>query len=146
MSGTNVWHGIGHCGRDPELSYTQSGTARCTYSIAINDKRKDADGEWKEHTEWVNIVMWGKLAEIGGEYLKKGSQVYVEGPMRSRQYKDRDGADKWITEIVAREMQMLGGRDEERAPNRTKSASSASGKANVSQPKPEPDDDDLLPF
>ena len=103
----NKWHGIGRLGRDPETRYTADGKPVCNFSIAISSKFND-----KEHTEWVNIVAWGKLAEICGEYLTKGKQVYVEGRLQTREWEDRDGNKKRTTEIVAGTMQMLGGKSE----------------------------------
>ena len=101
---------IGNLGQDPELRYTQSGTAVCNFRIATNESYKDASGQMVDKTEWHNIVAWARLAEICGEYLKKGSQVYIEGSLQTRSYDDRDGNTKYVTEIKAREMQMLGSR------------------------------------
>lgn len=101
---------IGNLGQDPELRYTQSGTAVCNLRIATNESYKDASGQLVEKTEWHNVVTWARLAEICGEYLKKGSQVYIEGSLQTRTYDDRDGNTRYVTEIKAREMQMLGGR------------------------------------
>ncbi len=101
---------IGNLGQDPELRYTNSGTAVCNFRIATNESYKDASGQMVDKTEWHNIVTWARLAEICGEYLRKGSQVYIEGSLQTRSYDDRDGNTKYITEVKAREMQMLGGR------------------------------------
>ena len=109
MAGVNKAILVGNLGRDPQLDYTSAGTARCRFSIATTEQFTDREGQRQERTEWHNIVLWGKLGEIAGEYLKKGRQVYIEGQIRTRQYEDRDGQQKWITEIVGREMQMLGG-------------------------------------
>ena len=102
---------VGNLGSDPELRYTGSGTAVCNLSVATSEKYKDRDGNEVETTEWHRVVAWARLAEICGEYLKKGSQIYIEGSLQTRQYEDKDGVTKYSTEIKAREMQMLGGRD-----------------------------------
>src|SRR5260221_12188451 len=101
---------IGNLGRDPETSYKSGGRAIPNISIAQTEKWKDKAGEMQEKTEWHRVAFFGKLAEIAGEYLKKGSQVYVEGRLQTRKWQDKDGADKYTTEIVANVMQMLGSR------------------------------------
>jgi single-strand DNA-binding protein len=98
---------VGNLGKDPELRYTPSGTAVCTFSLATTDRFKNKQGEQQERTEWHNIVVWAGLAEICGKYLTKGKQVYIEGRIQNRSYDDRDGNKRYITEIVANEMQML---------------------------------------
>ena len=103
---------IGNLGSDPELRYTGSGTAVCNFSLATSESYKDRDGNQVENTEWHRIVAWARLAEICGEYLSKGRQVYIEGQLQTRQWEDKDGNTKYTTEIKAREMQMLGGRDD----------------------------------
>jgi single-strand DNA-binding protein len=99
---------VGNLGKDPELRYTPSGTAVATFSLATTDRFKGKDGQQQEKTEWHNIVAWKGLAEICGKYLHKGKQIYLEGRIQSRSYDDRDGNKKYITEIVADQMQMLG--------------------------------------
>ncbi len=102
---------IGNLGQDPETRYMPSGGAVTNMRIATNESWKDKQsGEQKERTEWHNVAMFGRLAEIAAEYLRKGSQVYVEGRLQTRKWQDRDGNDRYTTEIVANEMQMLGGR------------------------------------
>ena len=101
---------IGNLGRDPETRYMPDGGAICNISVATTDKWKDKNGEMQEKTEWHRVAFFGKLAEIAGEYLKKGSQVYVEGRLQTRKWQDKDGQDKYSTEIVANQMQMLGSR------------------------------------
>ena len=102
---------IGNLGRDPETRYLPSGDAVTNISIATSEKWKDKSGEQQEHTEWHRIAFFGKLAEIAGEYLKKGSPVYVEGRIRTRKWQDKEsGQDKYSTEIVADRMQLLGSR------------------------------------
>ncbi len=102
---------IGHLGRDPEIRYAASGSAIANINLATSDSWKDRQsGETQERTEWHRVVFFGKLAEIAGEYLKKGSQVYVEGRLQTRKWQDQQGQDRYTTEIVANEMTMLGGR------------------------------------
>ncbi len=102
---------VGNLGRDPETRYMPSGDAMTNIAVATTDKWKDkASGEQKEATEWHRVAMFGKLAEIAGQYLKKGSQVYIEGKLRTRKWQDKDGVEKYTTEIIADTMQMLGSR------------------------------------
>ncbi|MEO7742911.1 MAG: single-stranded DNA-binding protein [Usitatibacter sp.] len=101
---------IGNLGRDPETRYMPDGGAITNISIATTDTWKDKAGEKQEKTEWHRVAFFGKLAEIAGEYLKKGSQVYVEGRLQTRKWQDKEGVDKYTTEIVADRMQMLGSR------------------------------------
>jgi single-strand DNA-binding protein len=101
---------IGNLGRDPETRYMPDGGAITNISVATTDVWKDKNGEKQEKTEWHRVAFFGKLAEIAGEYLKKGSQVYVEGRLQTRKWQDKDGADKYTTEVIADRMQMLGSR------------------------------------
>ena len=102
---------IGNLGQDPDTKAMPSGTTVCNLRIATSESWKDKQsGEMKEQTEWHTVAMFGRLAEIAGEYLKKGSQVYIEGRLRTRKWQDKSGNDRYSTEIVANEMQMLGGR------------------------------------
>lgn len=101
---------IGNLGRDPEVRYLPDGGAITNISIATTDVWKDKGGEKQEKTEWHRIAFFGRLAEIAGEYLKKGSQVYVEGRLQTRKWQDKDGQDRYTTEIIATEMKMLGSR------------------------------------
>ena len=103
---------IGNLGQDPELRYTGSGTAVCNIRLATNESYKDQDGQLVEKTEWHSVVAWSRLAEICGEYLKKGSRVYFEGSLQTRSWEDRDGNTRYTTEVKAREMMMLDGRSE----------------------------------
>ena len=112
MAGINKVILIGNLGKDPELRYTPNSKAVATFSLATTEKWKDKEGQLQEKTEWHNIVAWGKQAEICKEYLKKGSSVYVEGRLQHRSYDDKDGNKKYITEIVARSVQMLGRKGE----------------------------------
>jgi single-strand DNA-binding protein len=100
---------VGTLGKDPEVRYSQSGSALATVSVATNEKWKDKNGEMQERTEWHRVKFFGRLAEIAGEYLKKGGQVYVEGSLRTEKYTDKQGVEKYSTDIIANEMQMLGG-------------------------------------
>lgn len=104
---------VGNLGRDPEVRYSPDGAAICNLSLATTSQWKDkASGERREETEWHRVVMYNRLAEIAGEYLKKGRSVYIEGRLKTRKWQDKDtGADRYSTEIVADQMQMLGGRD-----------------------------------
>ena len=104
---------VGNLGKDPELRYTPSGAAVATFSLATTERYKDRDGNRQDKTEWHNIVAWRQLAEICGKYLHKGKQVYIEGKIQTRSYDDRDGNKRYITEIVADQMHMLGSRDEQ---------------------------------
>ena len=101
---------VGNLGGDPELRYTGSGTAVCNFSVATTESYKDRDGNQVENTEWHRVVAWARLAEICGEYLHKGKQVYIEGYLQTRKWEGRDGNTMYTTEIVAQNMQMLGGR------------------------------------
>ncbi|RBL97918.1 single-stranded DNA-binding protein, partial [Xanthomonas oryzae pv. oryzae] len=101
---------VGNLGNDPDTKYTQAGMAITRVSLATTSMRKDRDGNNQERTEWHRVVFFGKLGEIAGEYLRKGSQVYVEGELRYDKYTGQDGVEKYSTDIVANEMLMLGGR------------------------------------
>jgi single-strand DNA-binding protein len=107
---------IGNLGKDPELKYTSAGVAVATFSIATSDSWKDQEGNTQERTEWHNIVAWRKLAEICGEWLKKGKRVYIEGKLQTRTY-EKDGVKKYMTEIVADQLIMLDGGGGQRSTN-----------------------------
>lgn len=100
---------VGNLGNDPDVKYTQGGMAITTLSLATTSVRKDRDGNNQEKTEWHRVKLFGKLGEIAGEYLKKGRQVYIEGSLRTEKYTDKSGVEKYSTDIIANEMQMLGG-------------------------------------
>jgi single-strand DNA-binding protein len=104
---------VGNLGKDPEVRYMPSGEPVAKITVATSSKYKNKSGELIEETEWHRISFFGKLAEIFGQYLKKGSSVYVEGRLKTRKYTDKDGVEKYATDIVASEMQMLGGRSGE---------------------------------
>lgn len=106
--GVNTVILIGNLGRDPEVRYTQSGSAVCNLRMAITERRKDGEG-WRDHTEWVTVVAFGKTAENAGQYLEKGRQIYVDGRLQTRSYKDKEGVEKWSTEVLADRVLFLGG-------------------------------------
>lgn len=143
---------IGNLGKDPEVRYTASGTAVASFSIATTEKFKKKDGEWEDRTEWHNITLWGRLAEIAGEYLAKGKTVYIEGRLQTRKWQDRDGKDRYTTEVVADKMQMIGGRNSGGASGNSGGAAAGGGGAGgyagngneVGEPPFNPDDD--IPF
>jgi len=133
---------IGNLGQDPETRYMPSGSAVTNLRLATNESWKDKQtGEQKERTEWHSVAMFGKLAEIAAEYLRKGSQVYIEGKLRTRKWQDKSGNDRYTTEIVADEMQMLGGRSGGGAP-----AMADPGGASAPQRSSPDDFDDDIPF
>jgi single-strand DNA-binding protein len=152
---------VGNLGRDPETRYSTSGAAICNITVATSRQWKDkASGEKKEETEWHRVVFYDRLAEIAGEYLKKGRPVYVEGRLKTRKWQDKEGQDRYTTEIVAEEMQLLGSREgggggasagpaadaDFSAPPSAGGAASRSGGAKGGA-KPKTDDfDDDIPF
>ena len=148
---------VGNLGQDPDTKAMPSGMTVCNIRIATSESWKDkTSGEMKEQTEWHSVAMFGRLAEIAGEYLKKGSQVYIEGRLRTRKWQDKSGNDRYTTEIVANEMQMLGGRaggggggmggGESRGEGRPAPASTGGGgRAPAQGPEESPFDDDI-PF
>lgn len=126
---------IGNLGRDPEVRFTQAGMALTRLNLAVGERQKDGDG-WKDHTEWVTVAVFGKTAELCGEYLAKGRQVYVEGKLRTRSY-EKDGVTKYNTEVVADTVQFLGGKGDR------------GGDAGGAEKKPQrtsPSAEDDLPF
>lgn len=108
MAGVNKVIIIGHLGQDPEVRYAQSGTAICTMSVAVTERRKEGD-TWKDATEWFRVVTFGKTAENAGQHLAKGRQVYVEGRLQTSKYKAKDGTEKTLVEVVAHSVVFLGG-------------------------------------
>ena len=104
---------LGNLGKDPEVKYTPSGTPVAKLALATNERFKDKEGQWQDRTEWHNVVVWQRLAEIAGEYLKKGSKVYIEGRLQTRSWDDKQTNQKrYMTEIVANDLVLLGGRSE----------------------------------
>ena len=132
---------IGNLGADPEIRYTPSGTAVANFNIATREQWTNKDGEREERTEWHRIVAWARLGEICGEYLKKGSPVYIEGRLQTRSWEDREGVKRYTTEIVASQMIMLGARDS--ADTFKPDAAAAGGPPGA--PVQAPEDDDI-PF
>lgn len=148
--GINKFIGIGNCCNDPETRYSQAGAAITNITIACNESWKDKNtGQMQERAEFIRVVLFNRLGEIAGEYLKKGSKVYVEGQLRTRKWQDKDGSDRYTTEIVAKEMQMLDSKQQGDDPGRH-----ASGNRNQPNPTytpaqqaPAGDDwDDDIPF
>lgn len=111
MSSLNKAMIIGRLGSDPDVRYTQSNTAVATMNVATNERYTDSNGEKQERTEWHRVVAWGRLAEICQQYVKKGSLVFFEGPIQTREWEDKEGQKRYTTEIKALTMQMLDGRD-----------------------------------
>jgi len=134
---------IGNLGKDPEIRYTQSGAAVVNFSIATTERWKGQDGQQQEQTEWHNIVAWKRLAEICSEFLSKGSKVYIEGKLQTRKWQDKDGNDRYTTEIVARDMQMLTPRG---AGSGGSSYGDNSGGYNDLPQEPPPNTGDDVPF
>lgn len=133
---------IGNLGADPELRYTPSGAAVASFNIATTDKWKGKDGQMQERTDWHRIILWERQAEIAKEYLRKGSSVYIEGRIQTRNYEDKDGVKRYVTEIIGQRMQLLGGRP---------GAGASGGEGGASEPPPAPPsdlagEDDDLPF
>ena len=144
MAGVNKAIVVGNLGNDPEIRYAANGSAIASISVATSERWKDKNsGEQQERTEWHRIKLFGRQAELAGEYLKKGSQVYIEGRIQTSKYQDKDGNDRWSTEIVAREMTFLGGRGGGGGGD-SQSASSASSPQRDSGPSGDFDDD--IPF
>jgi single-strand DNA-binding protein len=141
---------IGNLGKDPELKHTSSGTAVATVTLATNERFKDKGGEWQDRTEWHNVVLWGRLAEIASEYLKKGRSVYVEGRLQTRSWEDKQGQKRYTTEIVASDLVLLGGgRGEEggsRGSSRGEFDQSGSGEFDSSPSRATEITDDDIPF
>ena len=142
MAGVNKAIIVGNLGNDPEIRYSANGNAIASISVATSDRWKDKNtGEQQERTEWHRVKLFGRLAELAGEYLKKGSQVYIEGRIQTSKYQDKDGNDRWSTEIVARDMTFLGGRT---------GAGDSQGASPTSSPQrdsaPSGDFDDDIPF
>jgi len=137
---------VGNLGADPETRYMPSGGAVTNIRIATSESWKDKNtGDQQERTEWHNVAFFGRLAEISAEYLRKGSQVYIEGKLRTRKWQDKEGKDRWTTEVIANEMQMLGGRPGSGAPAQS-SAGSAPAGAPAGPPSSSGEFDDDIPF
>jgi single-strand DNA-binding protein len=133
---------LGNLGKDPEVKVLTNGDAVCNFSIATTENWKDKEGNKQEKTEWHNVVMYRKLAEIAGEYLKKGSSVYIEGALQTRKWTNKEGQERYTTEIVANSMQMLGGKPQEKPEKQQEENYSQDDSRSV--PSVEGDDD--VPF
>ena len=140
---------VGNIGKDPETRYMPNGKAVTNFSVATSESWKDANGDKQERTEWHNVVLFEKLAEIAAEYLHKGSQVYIEGSLRTRKWQDKEGKDRYTTEIVGRDMQMLGGRGGAGSGESSGGGRSAPERSSSNSAPPPSDDggfDDDIPF
>lgn len=148
MASLNKVQLIGNCGRDPEVRYTPSGSAICNVAVATSRKWKDkTSGEKQEETEWHRVVFFDRLAEIAGEYVKKGKPLYVEGRLKTRKWTDKDGVERYTTEIMADSLQLLGGREGEApaaAPARAPASKPAASKPATGTGFDDMDDD--FPF
>ncbi|MBU2732923.1 single-stranded DNA-binding protein [Acidithiobacillus ferridurans] len=156
MAGVNKVILLGHLGRDPEMRYQPSGGAIANFSIATSETFKDKEGNKQERTEWHRVVFFGRTAEIAGEYLRKGSMAYVEGRLQTRKWTDKEGQERYTTEIVGDRLQLVGARGgggggaasfDEEDPSRSSGGSSAGGaRKNEMPPAPAEDFDDDIPF
>lgn len=135
---------IGNLGADPEIRHTQSGAPVASFTLATTEKWKGQDGQMQESTEWHKIIAWQRLAEICGEYLRKGSRVYIEGKLQTRKWKDQAGNDRYTTEIVAREMKILSAKDAETGPSGRQSGGAGYGGGGSFQEPPPMGED--VPF
>jgi len=131
---------IGNLGKDPEVKYTPSGTPVAKLTLATNERYKDKNGEWQDRTEWHNVVLWQRLAEIAGEYLKKGGKVYIEGRLQTRSWEDKQtNQKKYMTEVVANDLVLLGGRGEGGGESSGGHSRGAAGGNTFDQRVPEPE-------
>jgi single-strand DNA-binding protein len=127
MAGVNKVILLGHLGKDPEVRYGQSGMALCNFTLATSESWRDKDGGKQDRTEWHRIVAFGKLAEVCGEHLQKGRQVYVEGKIQTRDWQDKDGQKRFTTEVVINVMQFVGAKGDAAAPHRAVNAEPSRG-------------------
>ena len=150
MSSVNKAIILGNLGKDPETRYTQNGDAVTNIVVATSEKWKDKSGEKQERTEWHRVTLFGRLAEVAGEYLKKGHIVYLEGKIQTRKYTDKEGIDRYATEVVADRMQLLPQRDSAGSAGRDDTNESRPAKvaddAKNTKRKPAADFDDDIPF
>lgn len=137
---------VGNLGKDPEVRYTQTGSAVANFSLATSEQWNDKDGKRQERTEWHNIVVWGKSAEHCGQYLSKGRQVFVEGSIRTRSYDDKSGNKRYITEVVAQRVQFLGSGGGSRGPAAGMDSGSVDDMAMGGMGGGQPPSDDDIPF
>lgn len=136
---------MGNLGRDPELRYTPQGTPVCTFSMATNDRRKDRNGEMQDQTTWFRVTLWDRKAETASQYLHKGKSVYIEGRLRVDEYTDRDGKSRYSLEVTATDMQFIGSKQDEPAPERT-SSTTAAAVAPAERAEPAELSDEDIPF
>ena len=137
---------IGHLGQDPEVRYTKNGDAVASLSVATSERWKDkATGEQKEHTEWHRVTAWGSLAEIMGKYLHKGSKVYIEGKLQTRKWQDKEGNDRYTTEIRADQLKMLDGKEDRQPARNDRREQAGQPTRNAARPSFDASDDDV-PF
>ena len=145
---------IGNLGKDPEVKYTPQGTPVAKITLATNERFKGKDGQWQDRTEWHNVVLWQRLAEIAGEYLKKGGKVYIEGRLQTRSWDDKQtGQKKYMTEVVANDLVLLGGKGEGGGDYGSRGATSSGNNFDQRTPEPEhapagasPITDEDIPF
>ena len=153
MAGVNRVILLGHLGRDPEMRYQPSGGAIATLNLATSETFKDREGNRQERTEWHRVVFFGRPAEIAGEYLRKGSMAYVEGRLQTRKWTDKEGQERYTTEIVGDRLQLVGGRSggsaslDDDGPRSSASPGAGSARSNREMPPaPQEDFDDDIPF
>ena len=137
---------IGRLGRDPEVRYMPNGEAVCNFSVATSESWKDSNGQKQERSEWHNVTMYRKLAEIAGQYLKKGSQVYLEGKIQSRKYQGKDGVERTAYDIIVNEMKMLGGGGNDGQQAQSAQAETPTPPRRQAPAAPVDDVDDDIPF
>jgi single-stranded DNA-binding protein len=137
---------IGRLGKDPETRFMPNGEAVCNFSVATSESWNDRNGQRQERTEWHNIAMYRRLAEIAGQYLKKGSQVYLEGKIQSRKYQGKDGIERTAYEIIANEMKMLGGGNDGQQAQSAQAATATPPRRQAAPAAPTEDIDDDVPF
>ena len=142
MAGVNKVILLGHLGRDPEMRYQPSGGAIANFSIATSETFKDKEGNKQERTEWHRVVLFGRTAEIAGEYLRKGGMAYVEGRLQTRKWTDKEGQERYTTEIVGDRLQLIGGKKEDGGSEHASAPASRGGNT----PPPVEDFDDDIPF
>ena len=143
MAGVNRMILMGHLGKDPEMRYMPDGTANASFSVATSESFKDKEGNKQERTEWHRVVLWGRIAEIAGEYLRKGSQAYIEGRIRTRKWTDKEGQERFTTEIVGDRLQLIGGRGSNAPEDKDSVPQHGGGSDDMGSP---PMEDDGIPF
>jgi len=142
---------VGNLGKDPEIRYTNNQMSVCNFSLATGERRKDASGNWTEHTEWHRVVTFGKTAENCSNYLKKGSQVFIDGRIQTNKWQDKEGKDRYTTEIIANNVQFLSGRAGGAEAGQSSSVGYDDGPPSNGAPNQNPSDDvsfddDDIPF